>query len=97
MPDEQIDVIVSGAVNQMGHHLLAVPATIRDALAAAGGLAERPNMRASGVLTHRRPKPEAHDVEVRRWNVNHCSRLEWEEFALQSGDAIIFAWEIDDI
>jgi len=67
-----VDVIVSGAIVRMGHHLLKIPATIAAALEAAGGLARQPQMWPAGPITVREWESfalQTGDLIVVQWQV----------------------------
>jgi protein involved in polysaccharide export with SLBB domain len=92
----QIGVKIHGAVRAQGSYILSRPATIRDGLAAAGGLAEATLwMSPSGMVTVRRHVPSG-QVEVYRFSTSKASTL-WEQFELQDRDFVVFAWRVDAI
>ena len=89
----KVDVIVSGAVERVGHHLVDCPATVAAALQAAGGLANRERMRPSGFITVRRPVGNR-KVDVWRFHLSD-SDGRWESFELQAGDLVVFQWFLE--
>jgi hypothetical protein len=91
MADAMVDVLVSGAVESVGHHLIPAPATIEAALQAAGGLARRPQMWPAGPITVRRPLGDR-KVVVWRFSLDDPEPQAWRRFELCSGDAVIFQW-----
>jgi hypothetical protein len=91
-----VDVLVSGAVVHVGHHLIPGPATVEAALEEAGGLVRRPQMWAAGPITIRRRRA-SRKVDVWRFNLNDPEPQAWRKFELQSGDLVIFAWHIEGL
>ena len=89
-----IEVRVSGAVVRMGRHRLEGPATIAEALRAAGGLARRPDRWAAGPFAVRRPLG---DRKVDAWKFHLDEPASWEAFELRSGDLIVVQWHITDL
>jgi hypothetical protein len=96
MVQVMIDVLVSGAVVNMGHHLIPSPATVVAALGAAGGLASHPQMWPAGPITVRRPRGNR-KVDVWRFNLNDPEPQAWKSFEVQSGDLIVFAWRVEEL
>jgi hypothetical protein len=90
-----VEVLVAGAVVKQGHHLMPEPATIQAALDAAGGLAHFPHMWAAGPITVRRPSGNR-KVDVWRFNFNDSEPQPWRSFELQSGDLLVFAWQLKE-
>jgi len=93
MTTPAVDVIVSGAVRQVGHHLINAPATVESAIQAAGGLASTDQMQPSGVITVRRPLGNR-KVDVWQWNMTEMGSSDWKKFVLQTGDSVIVQWFI---
>jgi protein involved in polysaccharide export with SLBB domain len=89
-----VNVLVSGAVVNVGHHDISAPATVEAALKAAGGLARRTQMWPAGPITIRRPLGNR-KVDVWRFNLADPEPQAWKQFELQSGDAVIFQWQIE--
>jgi protein involved in polysaccharide export with SLBB domain len=90
---EQIDVMISGAVDTVGRQSLGQPATIRSALDAAGGFATpAPEMKAADTVTVRRPLGDR-KVDVFRFSLPEVP-AQWEEFVLADGDLVVFQWDI---
>lgn len=88
-----VEVRVSGAVLNLGRYQLTAPATISDALEAAGGLARRPRMWPAGPLTVRRRG----DGKVDAWHFSLDDPQAYKTFELQSGDLIVVQWHIADV
>ena|SRR5260370_449309 len=86
-----LNVIVSGAVRQGGHHLINAPATVESAIQAAGGLMTTDRMHPSGIITVRRPLGNR-KVDVWQWNMTEMGSGDWKNFVLQTGDAVIVQW-----
>ena len=89
------EITVAGAVQRAGKHRLGHPTTLRAALDAAGGLARRSRMWASGVVTVRRPQPSRR-VQVWRFDVLGTGVGDWERLELCTGDFIICQWEVEE-
>ena len=91
---QQIDVMVSGAVQTVGRQSLGHPATIRSALDAAGGLAApAPQMKPADKVTVRRPLGDR-KVDVFRFSLSEVP-AKWEKFPLADGDLVVFQWDIE--
>jgi protein involved in polysaccharide export with SLBB domain len=89
--DAPSTITVSGAVSNPGRYVVHPPRTINRALAAAGGLEQRPNRWPAGPITVRRPRgPGKVDV----WRFDIQSPAEWCDFPLEPGDLVVFQWHI---
>ena len=93
--DDKVDVIIAGAVKKGGHYLLAKPATVRAGVEAAGGLVTTGQMRAAGPFTIRRPLGNKM-VDVYRFVISE-DPARWENFELQTGDAVTFQYHIENL
>jgi hypothetical protein len=91
-----VDVLVSGAVVKVGHHLIPAPATVEAALEAAEGLACHPHMWPAGPITVRRPLGDR-KVDVFRFDLDDPEPQAWKSFELRSGDLVVFAWHVEEL
>jgi protein involved in polysaccharide export with SLBB domain len=95
MPDssEKIEVMIDGAVQNAGRHLVARPATIASALSVAGGLAPaKPTLRSAGIVRVRR-KQNGLMRALRNFDMSDGSG-DWERFELLDGDLVVFQWNV---
>lgn len=94
MPDDEIEVTIAGAVRRGGRFRLRKPATIRDALRAAGGLVGQGTARSAGMLTVRRPAGWSEDWrgEVHRWDLQTAQEGAWWSFELEDRDAVLLGF-----
>ena len=88
-----IEVTITGAVVKGGKYQLETPTTVSKILKAAGGLMqEKTTMRASGIITVRRPLGNR-EVDVWKFNLAD-SDSELEGLELRSGDLVVVQYDV---